>query len=160
MIVGLTISQVDKINNLHKADFAKLKFIIKNGGSVNYTNDLESLKNCGIIKKIGGACFANFYINGHKPIECSGSKRKSAGSEIFAYRRMWEKITRTEATPLVMGLIKKFMSNYSLIEFKRILSAAKSWGVIENSESIKRVWVMRDKFKQEDDSEENRFDSI
>lgn len=147
MIVGMTLGQMKKVQQLSPRDFEKLKWLITHGGATNYAEDLEHLKEVGLIKKVGGACFVSFLLNGISPIRSSGVRRKGGGgSEIFAYKRIWEKYTHTEATPMVMGLLKKFMSNYSVIEFKSIVKEARSCGVVKNSEDVTKVWSLRAKF--------------
>lgn len=161
MIIGMTLLQLRKIKILSQREVEKLAYLIKKGGVVNFSDDLESLRKFGLVKKIGGVAYINFYMNGKKPIENSGvSKKRSAGSEIFAYRRAWEKFGRVETTSMVMGLLKKFMASFSLPEFIRLVKTARYSGVIKNPESITKVWSRRAEFHvAEDNDPDAMFDS-
>jgi hypothetical protein len=119
-----------------------LLYIIKNGGNVHYSDDLSGLVKLKLAKKIGGACYLNIFLNGKKPKECASGGRKN-GSEFFAFRRVWEKFGRVGVSPVVLGLLKKFVSNYSLVEFTDIVKAARREGMIKDPESITKVWMSR-----------------
>ena len=153
MIIGVTPAVLKKIRSLDSSDFAKVLYLVKEGGSVNYTQDLENLRRVGLVKKIGSAAFLNFFLNGKKPIEVSGTVRKN-GHEIFAYRRVWEKISRQPVDGMTLGLLKKFVSNFSLPEFKRIAQNAKEMGIVH----IGKVWSLRDKLQKHRRDEFEEFD--
>ena len=145
MKIELSLAQLVKLSRVPEESWKSLVAFVRSGGSGDFTPDLHVLRELGLVSKKGPCAYARFPIDGALPTQLPhAAKRKKSNSEFGAFMAAWRRwYAGAQLTGRDLAALKRFVVNYSIEEFTKLLIAYDASKV--TSHTLHDLWIKRNR---------------
>lgn len=146
MKIELTLAQLHKLSRLAPGPWRALLAFVQQGGSGDFSPDLQPLRDVALIQKVGPLAYVKFPIDGSLPQRLPQAARRSKTNDMAAFLSIWRKNFVGFLTGADMAALKRFTHGYSLEEFQDLIKAYK--GTYSVDKTVKNMWAQRNRLAE------------